>query len=93
MTRYRFARASSVVLTVTALATMVSGPAGATMPDWAAACFTTTENPWITSGYCESHDTWDKYYCKCNFVPPDLLGPISPRRHNLDTFDLDEVER
>ncbi len=69
-------------------------------PAWAKSCAATTSNPWIKSGYCESHQLWDKYYCKCDFVPNHNLFNDTGRgkkRNNLDTLDnnidLDATER
>lgn len=62
------ARCAALLMSMAALlATAVSASAEA--PDWAKRCAATTKNPWITSGYCEAHQAWSKYYCQCAFVP------------------------
>ena len=78
------------------LLSLVPSRAEAEPPKWAKACAATTQNPWIKSGYCEAHQAWDKYYCKCNFVPDHSLfgfggfggGRKSPQDDATDNADL-----
>jgi hypothetical protein len=58
--------AAASVTATTSIAAFAQAP----MPAWAQQCAATTPNPWIKSGYCQEHQTWDKYYCKCEYVPP-----------------------
>ena len=64
--RVRLRLAAALIAVAVAV---VAGGAGAEVPAWAQACMETTENPWIRSGYCEAHDAWTRYYCRCEYTP------------------------